>query len=229
MVSAMKKILFASVLFIACLSAQKVMAQHGGFYVYTGDAFVASGMAIDHKFEENTSTYLTGTYTERVKGDSYSLYSTNEKFISLGIGYRFQGGLGIEGGVMYDVFYSAFKESAGYKYEGKSYQEALVAGLYKSTAINDNLNLIVSMSYRHLILEGKSYHDVLIEPLNLEYMTGNGHWGFRLSVFSIEAITRTAKEERMPQYSQDSFNNSLGAMTIGLNLNSFPVKVCYYF
>ena len=229
MVGAMKKIFFSLVLFVASLSVQETMAQNSGFYVYTGDAFVASGMAIDHKFEDNTSTYLTGTYTEKVKGDGYSLYSTNEKYISLGIGYRFQGGLGIEVGVMDDILYSAFKEYDGDKNEGKSYQEALVAGLYKSSAINDNLNLIVSMSYRHLILGGESYHDVLIEPINMEYMTGNGHWGFRLSLFSIEALTRTAKEEVTTQYPQDSFNNSLGTISVGLNLNSFPIRVCYYF
>ena len=224
----MKKILFAFVLFAVSLSVQEVSARHRGFYVYTGDAFVASGMVIDHEFEEQTNTYLTGSYTEKVKGTGYSLYSSNQKYISFGIGYRFEGGFGFEAGVMDNVLYSAFKENDGGKNEGKAYQEALVAGLYQSSAITDNLNLIVSMSYRHLILEGKSYHDVLIEPLNLEYMTGNRHWGFRLSLFSLEALTRTAKEESGPQ-SQSSFNNSFGTIAIGLNLNTFPINVCYYF
>lgn len=226
----MKKYLFAFAVIAACLSSKDVMAGDYGFYAYTGCAFASTGMTIDQRIEEQTTMYVTGPYTTRTRGEGYSLYSSNEKYISLGVGYRFESGLGLEIGVMDDVAYSAFRELDGdVKNEGKTYNEALVAGLYKSSAINNNLNLIVALSYRHLILEGKSYHDVLVEPLCMEYMTNNRHWGFRLSLFSLEALTRTAKEEQNGQNSQNSFDNSLGTITTGLNFNSFPIKVCYYF
>lgn len=225
----MKKILFAFAVIAACLSAREAKAQHRGFYLYTGDAFISSGMTIDHNFEEQTNSYLTGSSSNKVKGDGYSLYSSNEKYISLGAGYRSVGGFGLEVGVLSDVSYSSFRKLDGDKDEGNAYVEALMAGLYQSMAINDNLNLIVSLSYRHLIIQGCSYHDMLLEPLCLEYMTRNKHWGFRLSVLSFEALTRTAKEESLEQIPGDSFNNSLGAITFGMDLNSFPIKVCYYF
>lgn len=222
----MKKILFAFTVIAACLSARETVAQNSGFYLYTGDAFITSGINIDQRNDEQTNTYLTGYPATTAKGDGYSLFSSNERLISLGAGYRFEDGFGLEVGAMADVSHSSFRELDGDKDEGNAYVEALMAGLSKSTAINKKLNLIVSLSYRHLIIQGSSYHDVLLEPLCLEYMTRNKHWGFRLSVLSFEALTRTAKEERVKA---GLSNSVLGAITYGMDLNSFPIKVCYYF
>ena len=48
----MKKILFAFTVIAACLSAREAVAQNSGFYLYTGDAFITSGINIDQRNDE---------------------------------------------------------------------------------------------------------------------------------------------------------------------------------
>lgn len=233
----MKKILFAFVAITACLSTLDITAQHSGFYLYTGDAFVSTGMMLDKRIDDNTNTYLTGTYTEKTNGNGYSLYSSNERYITLGAGYRFEGGFGIELGVMSDVLYSGFLDQDyhndkydQYDYnEGKTNNLAVAGSLYHSSAVTDNLNLILSLSYRNLIIGSKAYRDFLIEPLCLEYMTPSRHWGFRFSLFSLETISRNEEEKSDNSISPPSFRETAGKMSTGLVLNSCPIKVCYYF
>lgn len=223
----MKKMLFAFALIAAFLSVEEVTARNRGFYIYTGDAYVSSGMSVEHNMEERSRQYLTGTYTEVVQGEGYSLYSNSELYVSLGIGYRFLNGIGLEVGVMEDVSRFGFRD-----YNNGDAQVggvAIVGSLYKSAPLNENLGVVVSLSYRHLALQGKAYYDFLLEPICLEYLTRNKHLGFRFSPFSVEVLTRTAKEERNPQYTQDSFNNSVGSLTTSVNFNTFPIRVSYYF
>lgn len=223
----MKKILFAFALIAAFLSAGDITAQNGGFYVYTGDAYVSTGMSVEHNMEQRTGQYLTGTYADYVQGNGYSLYSSDEIYVSFGIGYRFTDGIGLEVGVMEDVSHSGFRDynNGNATIEGM----AVVGSLYKSTPLNKNLDAVVSLSYRHLTLDGKSYYDFLLEPICLEYLTGNRHWGFRLSPFSIEVLSRTAEEERTSQNSRKSFNTISGELTTAINFNKFPIRVSFYF
>ena len=84
-----------------------------------------------------------------------------------------------------------------------------------------------ALSYRYLSVSQSGYsgrfHDLLIEPFVFEYLTDNKHWGFQVSLVSLEAMAN------IPGVASREYDTNAGYAVVGVSVNSFPVKVVYYF
>jgi hypothetical protein len=200
----MKKIIF--LLIVLCsLTSHDVAAQHSGIYIYTGDAFVSTCFDLD-------KLNLSGTYR------------VNTVLLSAGLGFRTDTGTSFEIGALLNDSYLK---------DDKQYSEvisALCARITHSTQFYGNVNWMFAFSYRYLSVSqnGNSgrFNDLLIEPLVFEYLTNNKHWGFQLSLLSLEGMVPISEKHKNDPvgYKTNSENIAIGA-----GFNSFPIRIAYYF
>lgn len=203
----MKKIRIVLVV-LCCLTSHEVMA-HNGVYVYTGDAFVTTGFTFDKLSSDKSKT------------DNVTSYRLNTTLISAGLGYRSQYGGGIELGVLGN--YSFLKDNDNF-HEGLA---GICVRVYQTSSISRNCNWMFALSYRYLSVSQSGYsgrfHDLLIEPFVFEYLTDNKHWGFQVSLVSLEAMAN------IPDVASREYDTNAGYAVVGVSVNSFPVKIVYYF
>ena len=169
----MKKIRIVLVV-LCCLTSYEVIAQHTGAYFYTGDAFVTTGFTFDKLSSDKSKT------------DNVTSYRLNTALISTGLGYRFPSGSGIEFGVLGN--YSFNKDNDQFT-ESIS---AICVRVYQTSSLFRNCNWMFALSYRYMSVSQSGYsgrfNDLLIEPFVFEYLTDNKHWGFQISLVSVEAM-----------------------------------------
>lgn len=201
----MKKSLFALVLMAGCLMSQYVMAQNTGLYFFAGGGYVSSGLALgkDSKHDDN-----------------YSYSNLSSDCLSVGTGYKSNGGLGFEIGFLMNETYVKGRSGAGSSISG------IKGSLYHSSPVTDNINWSFFISYCNLTVSSQSFHDIQIEPFVFEYRRRNSHWGFRLSPITIEAMTTVREDDKKSNYLSGSSN--MGASAIGVSVNSFPIQVAFY-
>jgi hypothetical protein len=201
----MKKSLFALVLVAGCLMSQYVMAQNTGLYFFTGGTYVSSGLALgkDSKYDEN-----------------YSYSNLSSGYLSVGTGYKSNGGLGFEIGFLMDETHVKGRSGAD------SSDFGLKGSLYHSSPVTDNINWSFFISYCNLTVSSQTFHDIQIEPFVFEYRRRNSRWGFRLSPITIEAMTTVREEEKKGNSFIGSSN--MGVSAIGVSVNSFPIQIAFY-
>ena len=202
----MKKILFIIILAVGLLFPANIIAQRNCFYLCTGDAFVNTGLA----FMGNSD-------------DGYSNLSQYSELLSLGTGFRLSNGSGLECNLFYQGTY--------FKNDGGSSVKGLGLTFYLSSEIVDNIHWSWNLSYRRIwmseISGSDGFHDLLFEPCVFEYMTSNGHWGFRLSVISIETAFTFLKDTDLKK--ESFLMNSKDKTGYAINFNKFPIQIAYYF
>ena len=203
----MKKILFAFVLLTGLCAATESVAQNSGVYFSAGGAFMRTELTFDKNW--NNEIYPV---------------TQNGRLIALGVGFRSRGGFGAEvNAVVESTELLGVKNHDGY-YNGTGAFGATVS--HASPVTNDVLWMVM-LSYRRVISNEK-YHDFLIEPFVFEYRRNGSHWGFRLSAVSIEGMTMIQNKKKT-DYWNDTPTEDMGVAGFGLSLNSFPIRVSYYF
>ncbi len=203
----MKKKISVLVLVLVCSFPMNICAQNSGLYLISGVSFLSSGMTFDK--DQN--------------GDYYSL-SPQTLFLSIGLGYKTNSGFGLEFGAMVENVSLNLKNNR----DENNYDtgaSALGVSAYQCVPLTNEINWYVSLSYR-MLFSKVGFNEILIEPIMLEYRRRNSHWGFKLSVVSIEGLI-------MPKESNSKDDlitgGDPGSAGFGLGFNSFPVRVSLYF
>jgi len=207
-----KRIFIALAILMGCSVSTHVWAQHSGFYISTGDAFMATGL----EFDKDNS------------GDYYGI-SQYDTFVSLGLGFRSKGGLGFEVDALAELAWLKGLREPLRDEDYRDFAKALCVTMYYSWPVASDLTMLSKISYRYMEssqYEFKgSFHDILIEPLVIEYRRRESHWGFGLSLVSLEGLSMI--DEDGPDKNHSSFG--ISGTGFGLIINKFPIRVSYYF
>jgi len=208
----MKKIMFAFVLLLGLCVASESLAQNSGLYFSAGGAFLRSELSFD-----------------RDRDNDIYCVTQNGRLIALGLGYRSIGGFGLELNAMVEsteLFGVKDHDGNDDYYNGMG---AFGATAFHSSQITRDVAWMVMLSYRRVISDGK-FHDILIEPFVFEYRRNGSHLGFRLSVVSIEGMTMIQKKKKSDDYwNTPTPTEDMSVAGFGLSMNSFPIRISYYF
>lgn len=210
----MKKILLFWCIMTGCLVSVDVLAQNSGLYFSTGDAFLSSGFS----FDENNN------------GDYYRL-KESDTYISVALGYKAKDGYGLEFTAAVEA--NVLKEPTRKIQDYEPYRVSTFAwggSVFYSSNITNEISWMFMLSFRFLDYTEKSYsqdfYDFQIEPITFEYRRRDSHWGFKLSALTLEVMTMKKEKQNPNSFDVQSY---MGTTGVGINLNSFPIRVSYYF
>lgn len=206
----MKKIMFAFMLLSGLFVASESAAQNSGVYFSAGGSFMRSEISFD----------------KDIYNDIYRV-TQNGRLIALGLGYKSRGGFGVELNALVESteLFGVREQNIGDdNYIGTG---AFGISVSHSSQVTKDLTWMVMLSYRR-VYSTADYHDFLIEPFVYEYRRNGSHWGIRLSIVSIEGMTTIPK--KIESNGWDSTPTmDMGVAGFGLSLNSFPIRISYYF